>query len=233
MTLETGAGEVRYDLSVPELSTVTTLYDVPLAGKLGASGTATLPDGGAPRVAGDLTLAGLSYDGTTYGNLALGHDVTVSDTPSGQLRVNLRQSPYGDVRLTTGFAYDQPTLTLDGLDLSALGLTASGDLRIATDGPLVDGTLQVRASDLSAAGRTAGTPLRGTRFGHDPPVLGRRTPERGGGPPPRRTSRRTARGSAPPASTPASPTCWAARRSMAGRGWAVSMPAMPRSTPRT
>lgn len=165
IALETTAGRISYDVGLPDLAVIARRYDVPLAGALAMRGAATLPTARAPRLDGRIAIDGLAYDGTEYGRLALTHDVEVSETPAGKIGIRLRESPYGDVGLDTGFAYTAPRLTLSGLRAEALGLVAAGDLAVRTDGPLADGTLKVTAKSLAPAGKLAGTPVAGNGWG--------------------------------------------------------------------
>ncbi|MEO1494321.1 MAG: translocation/assembly module TamB domain-containing protein [Pseudomonadota bacterium] len=166
LNLDTLIGALDYDVQAPATERVASLYDVPVGGVLSARGRATL--GGKqtePVVAGNLTMTGLVWDGTRYGDVTLGHDVTASASPKGDLDLTVRGSPFGPVDVKTGFALEQPVLTVTGLTASALGIAASGDLRASLDGPFATGDLAFNARDLRAAGRFAGTPLSGSLKG--------------------------------------------------------------------
>ena len=95
----------------------------------------------------------------------LKHDVEISEAPSGEIGARLHDSPYGDLRVNTGFSYSAPRLTLIGLRAEALGLAATGDLAVQTDEPLVDGALKLTLRSLAPAARLAGTPVSGSGWG--------------------------------------------------------------------
>ena len=159
-------GALRYQLETAELAPLAALYDQPARGALSATGTATLTgDDAPPRVAGDLGLAGLVWDGARYGRLDVRHDVEASPTANGTISVSNEGGPFGSVAVSTRFALDQPSLTLEDLDARALGLRATGAVKANLDGPLAEGQLAFRANDLSALRRVTGADLAGRAEG--------------------------------------------------------------------
>ena len=170
MNTGTGAGDVSYRVSTSELRPVAALYDQNLSGAVSANGKATLPareGAGAPRVAGQAVLKTFRFNGQGYGDLTLTHDVEVSETPSGDLDVRLSRGPYAPGRVSTGFAFAPPMVTLSGLNAAALGVTAkaAGDVRINIDQPAVDGSVRISASDLKRLRALTGAEVGGALKG--------------------------------------------------------------------
>ena len=161
----TSEGRMTYEIGLPDLAVIATRYDIPLSGALSMRGTATLPGADAPKLDGEMEITGLGFEGVRYGRLSLTHDVAVSEQPSGEIGLTLRDSPYGEVGIDTTFDYTEPRLTLRNVAARALGLTATGDLSVRTDRTLADGKLKIQARSLAAAGREAGLALSGNGWG--------------------------------------------------------------------
>ncbi|MEL6999807.1 MAG: translocation/assembly module TamB domain-containing protein, partial [Pseudomonadota bacterium] len=171
LNIATGKGDLRYRATTPDVSRVSELYDLPLGGVVAAQGEVMLPErdaDGAPRLDGSVTVSSLAWDGQSYGDLTLGHDVLASPSPSGTIDLKNTKGPYAPARVRTGFAFEDPSLSLTGLDLAALGVTAKARdrIEIRTDGPSVDGTINISASDLrrlrAFTGSAIGGALNGT-----------------------------------------------------------------------
>ncbi len=152
LNLETSEGRIRYDVGSVALGPVAELYEVPVTGTAAAEGTVELvsTDGTpVPQITGQATVDDLSYDGTDIGDVALQHDVTLSQTPNGTLALRLTEGEFAPAAVQTRFRLEDQRLALNGLDLRALGLTASGDLAVNLETTLAEGTLEIGAADLS------------------------------------------------------------------------------------
>ncbi|MEM9062095.1 MAG: translocation/assembly module TamB domain-containing protein [Pseudomonadota bacterium] len=168
-SLDTGSGEGQfsYSVSTAELSPVARLYDQEAGGALSATGLAKLPareSATPPRLDGEVELQSLRYQGQSYGDLTLAHDVLASPTPSGTIDLRNTAGPYAPASIRTGFAVENPRVTLTDLDLSALGLSAKArdTVEIRTDAPSVDGTISIAARDLRRLRAVTGTALGGS-----------------------------------------------------------------------
>ena len=169
VNLETMAGRVEYDIGSVALGPVAEIYELPLTGTASATGVAELPAAGpdadagtGPKVTGQAAVQDLAYGGTEVGDLALDHDVMLSETPNGTLDLKLSEGPFAPAAIATRFRLEGQRLALDGLDASALGMTASGDLAVNLDTTLAEGTLDIAAADL---GRLPGAPVTGRADG--------------------------------------------------------------------
>ena len=129
LALARAAGNVKYRLETADLGPLARLYNQPAGGALTARGTARLPGGGMPpRVAGDLAVSGLVWDGARYGRVDVRHDVEAKPNAKGTVTVSNTGGPFGTAAISTRFALDQPRLRLNDLDVRALGLRATGDI---------------------------------------------------------------------------------------------------------
>ncbi|MEM1277347.1 MAG: translocation/assembly module TamB domain-containing protein [Pseudomonadota bacterium] len=164
LQMDGSAGEVDYILQTASLGPITELYGVALDANASIEGRATLRPG-APQIVGTAALNDVVFDATSYGDLALDHDVSLGSAPAGQLDLGLTNSPYGDITAATGFLFEAPALTLSDLSASALGLALKGGLVVQTDRALADGEFALTAGSLRPLSALAGTQLGGALKG--------------------------------------------------------------------
>ncbi|MEM8842526.1 MAG: hypothetical protein AAGD47_12195, partial [Pseudomonadota bacterium] len=158
------SGEILYDLSTGSLAPITELYDVALDGKAAVNGKVVM-ESGVPTIIGTAALSEIVFDGTSYGDLALDHDVSVGEAPEGTLQAKLSDSPYGDATASTRFVFAAPELTLSEFDAKALGLAVKGDLALDTESTLAEGKLTLASGSLKPLSGLAGAELGGALNG--------------------------------------------------------------------
>lgn len=162
--LESGEIVLDYDLSTADLSPLALAYDVPAAGALTARGrvSGTLE---APRLAGDLSIARARYDGMSFGDVSLSHDVALGDAPEGTIRLSTTEGPAGAATINADFRTAGGDIVFDSLNVQALGLTARGSLRAGLESGLAEGQLDFSSPNLRPLGQVAGLGLSGSASG--------------------------------------------------------------------
>ena len=155
---------IEYRVTTADLAPVARAYGLDASGALEARGSAE-GDLAAPRVAGRVAMQRAAYAGTSYGTVALEHDVAVAPAPEGRLTLSVSESPAGAAEAATMFRLDGPLLAISDLTARALGASVTGRAHVNIETTLADAELDVAIADLRPLGGFAGTPLAGSLSG--------------------------------------------------------------------
>ena len=153
-----------YSLSTPNLEPVAAAYDQVAGGNLDVSGRAEGPFT-ALHLTGRAAAEALTFQGESYGEVAITHDVTVGETTAGNISLDASGSPYGPAQVATDFSLTGDVLSVSNLSGSAMGATLEGRAEVDLAQTLVDGSLGIAVADLGAFSDFAGGPLSGSLRG--------------------------------------------------------------------
>jgi len=162
--LEAETLAIDYALSTAELAPLAAAYGIAAAGALDAGGRAEGPYAGL-RLTGRASVAEVSYEGQSYGAVAVEHDVILGVAPKGAMSLSVSGGALGPAEAQTQLRFVAPALTLQDLTARLLGVEASGAAVIDLDTSLVDGTFDFASADLAPLGRFAGLDLGGAARG--------------------------------------------------------------------
>ena len=148
----------RLDATVPDLAPIGEAVGTGLAGDaaLAVALGGTLD---APAVSASWRLGDLAVDGTPIGGIT--GTATASglpDSPQGALTVDVATAQ-GPLDLATYYRLEGETLSVSGLSLSGLGLSAASDVTANLAGPSVSGRVTLRSDNLATLGRAFEIPL--------------------------------------------------------------------------
>ena len=161
---EAGSLGLDYRLITTELAPIAQAYGAEAGGALEATGRVE-GEIATPRIAGKVTLARTSYQGTDYGDVVLDHDVAVAPLPGGTLTLSASDSPYGPGMVATHFRLDGERLSLTETRAEALSATLAGRAEVDLAATLIEGAFDLAIADLGPIGTLAGTPLSGALEG--------------------------------------------------------------------
>jgi len=173
LLVATATGEVRlaeesaaldYELMAADLAPIATAYGADASGAARIAGRADGPLA-AIRVAGEAALERIVVEGERYGAVRLTHDIVADETPGGMLALTAEGSPYGPLRVDTGFELADERLRVSDLTGSALGVSLAGDAVYALDTGLAEGEIAIDAADLAPLAAVAGAPVTGALSG--------------------------------------------------------------------
>lgn len=148
--LDSGEGRISYDVPRLNIGAIAPVFDVDASGTASAEGVfglAAATAGSVPRLKGEVRAADLVYAGSRIGDLALDHDVALSDNPNGTLDLRLIAGPYAPASARTAFRMAGSRLTLERLDARGFGATASGNLALDLDRMAADGNLKLAVAE--------------------------------------------------------------------------------------
>lgn len=153
-----------YRLSTPSLAPLAAPYGVDANGQVNVSGIVSGPFDQV-RLRGEAALEALRFEGQSYGEVRLSHDVTLGDRIGGTLDLAADGSPFGRVDADLAFALVEQRLDLSRLEATALGARVDGAVAYALDTGLLDGDVTLEAPNLAPLERVTGTPARGAVSG--------------------------------------------------------------------
>ncbi|HLS19935.1 MAG TPA: translocation/assembly module TamB domain-containing protein, partial [Paracoccaceae bacterium] len=148
--LESGEGRIAYDVSRLTIGAIAPAFDVDASGTVSATGVfglAAAAESSAPRLKGEVSASDLVYAGSRIGDLALDHDVALSENPSGTLDLRLTAGPYAPAAAQIAFHMEGSRLSLDRLQAQGFGATASGNLALDLDRMAADGNLRLGVAE--------------------------------------------------------------------------------------
>ncbi len=159
----TGKGDLTYNVGKVELGVLGPVYDLPVTGAASASGTLGMTPGTAaqaPHLVGEARINGLVYADNAVGDVSLTHDVVLSATPNGTLKLALTSGPYAPATVETAFRLDGQRLALSDLQAHGFGVTVGGDLTVNLSTMGAEGALTLRATQGPFAPAQASVRLR-------------------------------------------------------------------------
>jgi autotransporter translocation and assembly factor TamB len=153
-----------YAVNTAELAPVAQAYGAEAEGVLEANGRAegTFAE---PRIAGEVSVAKAGFDGRSYGQVVLSHDLTLGDAPEGSLSLAAQGGVLDGGEAKTRFRLDGRMLALEDFHARLIGASISGRAGIDLDSKLVDGAYDLAVPDLRPVGRFAGTDISGAAKG--------------------------------------------------------------------
>ncbi len=158
--LEAEAARLAYALTTPDLAPLAAAYGVEAAGRAQVSGRAEGPFA-AIALEGEAALRDLAFEGESYGEVALRHNITAGERIDGRLSLRAAGSPAGPVTADVDLALAGERLDLSRIEATALGAELAGALVYGLDTGLADGEVRLDAPDIAAASELAGAPLSG------------------------------------------------------------------------
>ncbi|QPH52336.1 translocation/assembly module TamB domain-containing protein [Pontivivens ytuae] len=148
---------IDYRLAVPTLAPIAELYDQAASGALVADGVVTLAD--APQIQGRLSLEDFTFTGQRFGDVVLGHDVTLGDPITAEANLRAVAGPLAGTDLDLVARYGGETLNISRLSGSLAGQRIDGRADVNLAAPSVDGRLDITVTSLSRIEALAGTNL--------------------------------------------------------------------------
>ncbi len=151
--------EASYEVAAPDLAPAGEAVGTPLAGALSASGQANGPLD-ALEVTGDARIENAAAAGNGLGRVSLTHAVALAEAISGDVKLTVEESDFGNAEAASDFELAGETLTVEAFNATGLGLNASAAATVNLSTTMADAKLTA-AGDLSELGRLLGTPMAG------------------------------------------------------------------------
>ncbi|MEM9781875.1 MAG: translocation/assembly module TamB [Pseudomonadota bacterium] len=157
-----GAGtlDFSYRATADRLAPLAAAYDADAAGSFVLDGRLVGAQD-APRLAGEIALAELVFEGEALGAVRLAHDATFGAVPQGDVALTADGSRFGPARFATSFALQPETLDLSGLTLQALDASVTGAVSVDLGTTLMTGDVTLDIPSLARAEAATGIALAG------------------------------------------------------------------------